>query len=265
MNDRFNTIAGWVLFAGIVALGASIVTGEMFHAERPETMGYPIEGVEVEGEGGEARQADRILSRQRRSRRGRAGVQEMRRLPQRRQGRRQRARPQPVGRARRAASARSRASLISDALKGKGGTWDWEVDGRLAGQPEEIRARHQDDLRRPRQARGPRQRHRLPERAQRFAAAAARRSGARSPTMPRPSPAAGPATARKRPRTSRCSTSSRRPRRHQECRRRRRGQADRARTRPRSPSSSVVFVIALDEVPGFLGVFAPVDEVEVVG
>lgn len=54
MTDRFNTIAGWVLFAGIIALGASIFTGELFHQERPEQMGYPIEGVEVEGEGGEA-------------------------------------------------------------------------------------------------------------------------------------------------------------------------------------------------------------------
>jgi cytochrome c len=54
MNDRNNTIAGWVLFAGVIALGASIVTGELFHAERPETMGYPIEGVEAEGEGGAA-------------------------------------------------------------------------------------------------------------------------------------------------------------------------------------------------------------------
>ena len=51
MDDRFNTIAGWVLFAGIVALGASIVTGESFHSERPEHMGYPIEGVVQEGEG----------------------------------------------------------------------------------------------------------------------------------------------------------------------------------------------------------------------
>jgi cytochrome c len=54
MTDRFNTIAGWVLFAGIVALGGSIAAGEMFHQERPEEMGYPIEGVVVEGEGGEA-------------------------------------------------------------------------------------------------------------------------------------------------------------------------------------------------------------------
>jgi cytochrome c len=54
MDDRFNTIAGWVLFAGIVALGSSIVAGELFHSERPEKGGYPIEGVVQEGEGGAA-------------------------------------------------------------------------------------------------------------------------------------------------------------------------------------------------------------------
>ena len=54
MNDRNNTIAGWVLFAGIVALGSSIVSSEVFNTHRPETMGYPIEGVEVEGTGAEA-------------------------------------------------------------------------------------------------------------------------------------------------------------------------------------------------------------------
>lgn len=53
MDDRANTIAGWVLAAGIVALGTSIVTGEMFHAERPEKMGYEVQGVEAEaGAGG---------------------------------------------------------------------------------------------------------------------------------------------------------------------------------------------------------------------
>ncbi|MFL6766012.1 MAG: c-type cytochrome [Sphingomicrobium sp.] len=54
MDDRFNTIAGWVLFAGIVALGSSIVAGELFHGERPEKMAYPIEGVEAEGGGAAA-------------------------------------------------------------------------------------------------------------------------------------------------------------------------------------------------------------------
>ena len=54
MEDRFNTIAGWVLFAGIVALGTSIVAGEALHSERPKKMGYPIAGVEEEGAGGAA-------------------------------------------------------------------------------------------------------------------------------------------------------------------------------------------------------------------
>ena len=50
MHDRNNTIAGWVLFAGIVALGASIVSSEAFKEERPEEMGYPIAGVIQGGE-----------------------------------------------------------------------------------------------------------------------------------------------------------------------------------------------------------------------
>jgi cytochrome c len=48
MEDRFNTIAGWTLFSGIVALGLSSVSGRIFHAdkpERPEKMGYAIAGV----------------------------------------------------------------------------------------------------------------------------------------------------------------------------------------------------------------------------
>ena len=55
MDDRFNTIAGWALGAGIVLLGGILITGEIFKAERPETMGYPIAGVEEE-EGEEAEQ-----------------------------------------------------------------------------------------------------------------------------------------------------------------------------------------------------------------
>ena len=54
MDDRANTIAGWVLAAGIVALGTSIVSGEYFDGERPEKMGYTVEGVEVEASAGGA-------------------------------------------------------------------------------------------------------------------------------------------------------------------------------------------------------------------
>ncbi len=31
MSDRFNTIAGWTVFARIVALGAGIVSSKMLH------------------------------------------------------------------------------------------------------------------------------------------------------------------------------------------------------------------------------------------
>ena len=48
MQDRTNTIAGWVLAGGIAALGLTIVSGEYFAAERPEKMGYEVTGVEAE-------------------------------------------------------------------------------------------------------------------------------------------------------------------------------------------------------------------------
>lgn len=56
MDDRFNTIAGWTLFGGVVALGLMSVSTKYFHADknhRPETMGYEIEGV-VSSDAGEA-------------------------------------------------------------------------------------------------------------------------------------------------------------------------------------------------------------------
>lgn len=58
MTDRFNTIAGWVLFSGIVALGLNAVSERVFQAnrpERPETMGYPVE---VAAEPGAAKEPD---------------------------------------------------------------------------------------------------------------------------------------------------------------------------------------------------------------
>lgn len=53
MADNSNTIAGWVLAAGIVALGSSIVFGKMFHSEVPGEgkQGYAIQGVESSATG----------------------------------------------------------------------------------------------------------------------------------------------------------------------------------------------------------------------
>lgn len=52
MDDRSNTIAGWVLAGGIAALGLSIASGMYFHSPAPHEPGYAIEGVEAGGEAG---------------------------------------------------------------------------------------------------------------------------------------------------------------------------------------------------------------------
>ena len=54
MDDRTNTIAGWVLFGGVVALGLSIGTKMYFEPHRPHTMGFVVEGVEEESSGATA-------------------------------------------------------------------------------------------------------------------------------------------------------------------------------------------------------------------
>lgn len=57
MYDRNNTIAGWALFSGIVALGLGSLSAHYFHGdkpERPEKQGYEIEGVVSSEAGGAA-------------------------------------------------------------------------------------------------------------------------------------------------------------------------------------------------------------------
>ena len=53
-GDLFNTAAGWVLFAAGLGLGLSILSGKYFHGdkpERPEQLGYVIEGAVEETAG----------------------------------------------------------------------------------------------------------------------------------------------------------------------------------------------------------------------
>lgn len=53
-GDLFNTAAGWVLFAAGLGLGLSILSGKYFHGdkpERPEKLGYVIEGAVEESSG----------------------------------------------------------------------------------------------------------------------------------------------------------------------------------------------------------------------
>jgi cytochrome c len=54
MDDRSNTIAGWVLAGGIVALGLSIVSGMYFHGEAPEKEGFAVVAEAAADAGGAA-------------------------------------------------------------------------------------------------------------------------------------------------------------------------------------------------------------------
>jgi cytochrome c len=53
MDNRMNTIAGWVLFGCASALGLSIASGMIYKSGHPEKEGYPVESADGgEGEGG---------------------------------------------------------------------------------------------------------------------------------------------------------------------------------------------------------------------
>jgi cytochrome c len=126
MNDRNNTIAGWVLFAGIVALGASIVTGEIFHSERPETMGYPIEGVEAEG--GDAAEAEKPIAFYLQTAdvaKGEAVFKKCAACHNADPGGANALGPALFGTMGKALAGHP-GFAYSDALKGVGGSWDWE-------------------------------------------------------------------------------------------------------------------------------------------
>ena len=59
---EFNKIAGWVLAAMISVLGLSILTGYMFPTHAPEKPGFVVEGVEEEGSGGGAAEAEKPIA-----------------------------------------------------------------------------------------------------------------------------------------------------------------------------------------------------------
>lgn len=62
MDNRMNTIAGWVLAALGTALGLSLVSGMVFKGEHAEKMGYPIEVAAEAGEGGAAAVPDKPIA-----------------------------------------------------------------------------------------------------------------------------------------------------------------------------------------------------------
>ena len=127
MNDRFNTIAGWVLGGGIVLLGGMLVSNEVFKAHSPEQKGFPIQGVVEDPSPGEAEPEQPIATFLASAdvARGQQAFKKCVSCHTVNQGGANGLGPNlwatmgaPLG--------HTAGFSYSDALKGKGGNWDWE-------------------------------------------------------------------------------------------------------------------------------------------
>lgn len=63
MDNRMNTIAGWVLFGCASALGLSIASGMIYKSGHPEKEGYPVESADGAEGGGGGEAAEPIAAR----------------------------------------------------------------------------------------------------------------------------------------------------------------------------------------------------------
>lgn len=127
MDGRFNTIAGWVLGAGIVLLGSTLVVHEIYKAERPDPMGYPIAGVEEETDG--AAPAEQPIAHYLQTAdatRGEAVFRKCQACHNADNGGANGLGPNLWGTAGAAVAHRTDYSY-SEPLRSHGGTWDWET------------------------------------------------------------------------------------------------------------------------------------------
>ncbi len=126
MEDRSNTIAGWVLFSGIVAIGLGSLSGKYFEAgkhHRPDPMGYAIEGVVPSGGEAAAEQPIEALLAVADPVKGEASFKKCMSCHTINPGGAAGLGPNLHGVVGKGVAGGSFA--FSDALKGKGGKWDW--------------------------------------------------------------------------------------------------------------------------------------------
>lgn len=127
MADRFNTIAGWTLFSGVVALGLASVSGHYFKANkehRPEKMGYEIPGV-ASAEGGKAEVSIEALLAAADPAKGEAAFKQCQSCHTATQGGANGIGPNLYGVLSDGIAQGRGGFAFSDALKGKGGKWDF--------------------------------------------------------------------------------------------------------------------------------------------
>ena len=127
MADRFNTIAGWTLFSGVVALGLASISGHYFQADkehRPEKMGYEIEGVASEEGGAKTVSIEALLATADPAK-GEATFKKCMACHTIAQGGANGIGPNLYGVVGSAVGGHVAGFAYSDALKAKGGKWDF--------------------------------------------------------------------------------------------------------------------------------------------
>jgi cytochrome c len=128
MDGRFNTIAGWVLGAGIVFLGATLVTHEVFKAESlpANQFGYPVNGAEETESSGPAEQPIAFYLQTADAARGERQFAKCAGCHTINQGGANGTGPNLHGVMGEQVATGHGGFAFSDALRGKGGTWDWD-------------------------------------------------------------------------------------------------------------------------------------------
>ena len=126
MDGRFNTIAGWVLGAGIVLLGANLVVHEVFKAEHGNEFGYPVNGADATASAGPAEQPIAFYLQTADAGRGERQFSKCAGCHTINQGGANGTGPNLYGVMGEAVATGRGGYAFSDALRGKGGTWDWD-------------------------------------------------------------------------------------------------------------------------------------------
>src|SRR6218665_1878338 len=125
MDGRFNTIAGWVLGAGIVFLGANLVTHEIFKTHSEEAKGFPVNGADESSSSGPAEQPIAFYLQTADAARGESQFSKCAGCHTINQGGANGTGPNLHGVMGEQVATGHGGFAFSGALKNHGGTWDW--------------------------------------------------------------------------------------------------------------------------------------------